>query len=366
MKHIRTIITIVYCFIFHNHLYSHGFGSDTLVTLLLRYKTAMCGKIIKQRMETAQTIEQIYESPINRHTKVKSYNEQSHVAAYLRVKAAGISCVNCYVRIEFNNDNNNIIECSPLQTFYHVDTQEWVPAYQLEPGDILFSESPSRTQISSVSLIEKPLRVYTLEVNKFHTFLVGKDKVLTHNMFLEPSLFLSLGFAFGEGAVVGGSTGSTFGPVAMGAGLALGGVIGIVTACSSQGRKKVEYQVDFDVHQLAHKQDSKKPKKDTKSTNDSENSENNGKKPDKDPNDERRKIDWEKTTNKQDREDAEKLGYKETKNPPFNARGRLTFKKNQTWISSDSTGHNGGRWKMFNNAGERMATCDKNLNFIKD
>lgn len=364
MKHIYTIITLAYCFIFHAHVYGHGFGSDTLVTLLLQHKTAICGKIIKQRMETAQTIEQIYQSPINRHTKAKSYNEQSHVATHQRVKAAGISCVNCYVRIECNNDSNNIIECSPLQTFYLVGSRQWIPAYQLEPGDILFSANPQGTQVSNVVLIEKPLRVYALEIKKLHTFLVGKDQVLTHNMFLEPSLFLSLGFAFGEGAVAGGSAGSTFGPLAMGAGLTLGGVIGIITACTSQDNKKVEYHVDFDVHQLARKQNSKDEKKQTKPSGCSG---NNSKDPDKDPDDDKKnKREWTETTNKQDREDAEKLGYKEAKNPPFDSQNKPAFKKDRAWITADRTGHNGGRWKMFNSKGTRIATCDKNLNFIKN
>lgn len=58
--------------------------------------------------------------------------------------------------------------------------------------------------------------------------------------------------------------------------------------------------------------------------------------------------------------------YKETKNPPFDSQNKPAFKKGRTWITADRTGHNGGRWKMFNSKGTRIATCDKNLNFIKD
>lgn len=360
MKHIHIITILLY--IFHSHLYGHGFGADTPVTLLLHYKASICGKIIKQRMETAQTLKDMYDNPITRKIKAKSYDERSLAMDYKSIRAAGISSTNCYVRVELNNDADNIIECSPVQTFYLVDSQEWIPAYHLELGDILFSENQQGTRVSSVILIEKSFQLYTLEVKKFHTFLVGKDRILTHNMFLEPSLFLSLSFAFGEGAVVGGSTGTTFGPWTMGAGLALGGVIGIITACTSQDNKKVDYHVDFDVNQLARKQTSKSPKTDTKSGSGSG---NNDKDPE-DPDDKKIKREWTQTTNKQDREEAEKLEYKEAKNPPFNAHNKLTFKKDETWITADRTGHNGGRWKMFYRTGRRMGTFDKNLNYIKD
>lgn len=361
MKH---ILAIAYCFILCGHLYGHGFGPDTLVTLLSRYKTAMCGQIVKKRTEAAQRIEQIYKSSINRHTKVKSYSEQSHLAAYLRVKAVGTSCVNCYISIEFNNDSSNVIECSPLQAFYLLGRQEWVPAYRLESGDILFSGNPSGARVSSASVVEKPLRVYTLETKKFHTFLVGKDKILAHNMSLAPSVLLSLGFAFGQGAVAGGSAGSALGPLVMGAGLALGGVIGVITACTSPSRKRVEYHVDFDINQLAlaRNGNTKKPKKTTTSTGGSGNSEKN---PDEDPN-KRNKKELIHTTNRQDKEDAEKLGYKLDRSPPFYTHGEPAFKKGSRWISPDNTQHNGGRWKMFDRSGDRIGTFDKNLNFLKD
>lgn len=362
MKQIHPIISLILYFsTFSLPLHGHGFGADTSVILLLHYKASIYGKIIKQRMETAQTLKEIYDNPITRKTQAKSYDERSLAMDYKRVKAAGISTTNCYVRLGLNNDPNNIIECSPIQTFYLVDEQEWIPAYQLESGDLLFSENPQGTQVSGMTLIEKPFRVYTLEVKRFHTFLVGKDRILAHNMLLDPSLFLTLSFAFGEGAVAGGSAGISCGPWTMGAGLALGGVIGIITACSSQDNK-FDYHVDFDINQLARNGNTKKPKKDTISTGGSG---GNDKDPD-DPDDKKIKREWTQPISKQDREDAEKFGYKETKNPPFDSQNRPAFKKGRTWITADRTGHNGGRWKMFNSKGTRIATCDKNLNFIKD
>lgn len=69
-------------------------------------------------------------------------------------------------------------------------------------------------------------------------------------------------------------------------------------------------------------------------------------------------------TNKQDKEDAKKLGFKLDKDPPFKTHGKKAFRKGNRWISADRDGHRGGRWKMFNEKGTRLGTFDKDLNII--
>lgn len=62
---------------------------------------------------------------------------------------------------------------------------------------------------------------------------------------------------------------------------------------------------------------------------------------------------------------AEKLGFKQDKSPPFKTNGKLAFKKGERWISGDRDCHNGGRWKMYNNRGQRIGAFDINLNLIR-
>ena len=46
---------------------------------------------------------------------------------------------------------------------------------------------------------------------------------------------------------------------------------------------------------------------------------------------------------------------------PFNSHGKPVFQKGNKFITPDADGHNGGVWKMFNRAGQRLGTFDKNL-----
>ncbi|MCA6564983.1 MAG: hypothetical protein IM559_12415 [Pseudanabaena sp. M151S2SP2A07QC] len=66
-------------------------------------------------------------------------------------------------------------------------------------------------------------------------------------------------------------------------------------------------------------------------------------------------------TNKEARDLANDLGYKETKDYPFNAKGRPVFKKGETYITPDIDQHNGGVWKKFNSKGKRVGTYNDNL-----
>lgn len=81
-----------------------------------------------------------------------------------------------------------------------------------------------------------------------------------------------------------------------------------------------------------------------------------------DPNgkDKRNTDEFRALTNKEARDFAKEMGYKETK-APFDTHGELTFKKGNIYISPDNTGHNGGVWKMFKRNGLRIGTWNKNL-----
>jgi hypothetical protein len=55
------------------------------------------------------------------------------------------------------------------------------------------------------------------------------------------------------------------------------------------------------------------------------------------------------------------MGFKEDKSPPFNTHSELTFRKGNTYISPDNTGHRGGFWKTLTRRGSRIGTWNKNL-----
>jgi RHS repeat-associated protein len=63
--------------------------------------------------------------------------------------------------------------------------------------------------------------------------------------------------------------------------------------------------------------------------------------------------------------EAERLGFNQVvKDAPFNSHGQKVFSDGSRYITRDIDSHSGGVWKMFNRAGERLGTFDKDLNYI--
>ena len=252
MKHTtRFLILLSLSFlVFKIQLLGHGFGPNTYVKVcdLIQVYDYEKSKWIDQKIEGLRTIEQIYNSSIENSLKVKCYNQDSFNSTHANLNVAGSSETNCYLKIGFDEDFKNFIECTPTQEFYLIESKMWVPAYKLQAGALLFCDDFVGKEIVKIEFIKKTYKVYMLEIDKTHTFLVGSDSVLTHNIPLPVGLLLTLGTSFGQGAVAGGSAGSFFGPLTIGAGIVVGGVIGITAAYISTDRKKAEYRIEFDVN----------------------------------------------------------------------------------------------------------------------
>jgi RHS repeat-associated protein len=75
-----------------------------------------------------------------------------------------------------------------------------------------------------------------------------------------------------------------------------------------------------------------------------------------------KKSEWQRLTNKEATQLSQKLGYdKEVTDPPFKSHGAKVFTNGQNYITADQDGHNGGVWKMFNKAGDRIGTYNADL-----
>ena len=143
------------------------------------------------------------------------------------IKIGKKSKTNCYIKLGFNTQFNvaNDIECTPMQEFYVPEQRKWLPAYMLKPGDALLTSYLTVQPIVLKEFVHKSLKVYMIEVDRMHTFFVGKHSILTHNMFLPMAMSLSAAVPFGS--VVAGSIGSFFGAAALSAGFTFGGLAGI-------------------------------------------------------------------------------------------------------------------------------------------
>lgn len=206
----------------HSTLYDHGFAAKTLVQL---------------NDESWQPIESVCRHALHDIISVTSYdmNTLRNVDNY--VKHVGQSKSNCYIQLNFDSGCNgapNTITCSPMQEFYVPALNKWVPAYTLSSGDALLSKNNNEKFILYIEFVEKPLKTYMLEVQDTHTFFVGKDAILTHNIVL-PIAF-SLGFTVPFGSAAAGTAGSFFGPIGVMAGIAVGGIMSIAIKIACENR----------------------------------------------------------------------------------------------------------------------------------
>ena len=75
------------------------------------------------------------------------------------------------------------IVTTPEHPFY-VAMKGWVNAIQLRPGDILVQQNGENITVKFIrrELLEFPVTVYNFEVEDFHTYYVGVNAVLVHNV----------------------------------------------------------------------------------------------------------------------------------------------------------------------------------------
>ena len=370
-KYFFLTITILFL---HSQVKAHGFGANTQIKTydsdVARYR-----RFENQGLECWQSIRQIYEYTMAKTLKAKSYDLQTGRWVFQPVEKVGISETNCYIRIRVDQSIINVIECTPSQEFYEVNLQCWLPACQLHTGNHLLRDGSdgngSSIEVVDVELVAQPLSVYMIEVANYHTFVVTSLNIATHNMILEPTL-LYVGEAAFANSLSCGAAGSTFGPIGTFAGVAIGALITVDASYCFGDWDRVWYKLKYDIRQVTKvfnevkvyfRDGTEKQERHKQSVGESWGGGGSGDHND-DSDKQDKKNDVKHTTNKQDKTDAEKLGYKQAKNPPFKTHGKLAFKKGNRWISADRTSHNGGRWKLFDLDGNRLGTCDALLRII--
>ena len=168
--------------------------------------------------------------------------------SYQAINLVGSSQTNCYMQLWFGENPLQVIACTPSQEFYVVG-KGWQAACQLQSGQYLLRDHQDgkgeAAILTKVVLVKKTCPVYMLEVVNYHTFLVGANAIVTHNMPLGASFVFELAMAFGEGAAAGATVGSYFGPVTIGVGASLLGLAGVGYYLLGDSNK-TKYRLSFD------------------------------------------------------------------------------------------------------------------------
>lgn len=72
------------------------------------------------------------------------------------------------------------IVVAPLQKFYAVHEQRWIPVVLLVAGQVVRTASGS-IQVDKVAVVTGPTKVMSLFVEDVHSFFIGEHSILTHN-----------------------------------------------------------------------------------------------------------------------------------------------------------------------------------------
>ncbi len=176
----------------------------------------------------------VFEDSFEEDQTVIAYDFDKKTCSQTKIQRASTNTVDCYFRISFAQHGESPIICSPAQKFYLPERKKWIPALRLKVGDKLLSNCTELKPIVKIEFVNKPLIVYSIQIEGNHNYLVGKHGILTHNTAL-PWVGVQLAWAFGEGATAGGGAGSFFGPPAMTVTGGIGAVIAVAVTASSLG-----------------------------------------------------------------------------------------------------------------------------------
>ncbi len=225
------IICLVFLFLYiftDIQLNSHGFSSNTLIQLV---------------DGSLQTIHTICSKRLHKPVVVASYNthtlsiDASHVKATQQIESQ------CCLQIGFDCNRENDIICAVTQEFYLPKSDQWIPACKLIVGDELLTSAMTVRPVTYVKFVFDPLQLYMLEIEKLHTFFVGKYSALTHNIALPVGAYVGFSAFFGGGAVVG----SFFGPVAFVGGISIGVLHFAIKAIKNCRSSRNEVRADENV-----------------------------------------------------------------------------------------------------------------------
>ena len=224
MKINKIYIFAFLALIFSQFLSSHGFAQNTLIVL-----SDESAKL------PIQNISQNFF--LGQKTVVATYKEKSKKWKSKHVQAVAFcdSCV--FLQLNFINRKKVVdtIKCSPLQLFYRLNDQKWIPAAELCTGDTLLCKDNATVRLQSNVYVEKPIKLFIIEVKKHHTFAVGSAKILTHNMFIPLAATMGMAVPF-DVVCTAGSLGCMFGPVTFCCSVAVAGIAAAVAYQCSKSK----------------------------------------------------------------------------------------------------------------------------------
>jgi len=327
MKKRESVLVFVLLFFLQGNIFA-GLGAGTAVSsggILIPIEQLQVGDLVDCCGQDAKSILDSQDLGLERSDELQPRPAELATGAQ-RYTQKAVTCKQSHMASEYLVlvVGEQHLALSPDQKLYLPERQEWVVARNCAAGDLLLGRH-GVVSIDYIFWVEEPITFFDITVQDCHNFLVLPDGILVHNIL---PVFVGISAAFGGGIVA---------DWCLTAGIAGIAAIGVKFA-------KEKYSARHDVKIITG------PMAGSGSPGG----------PDDDERKKRAKK-QEALTNKEAREMANKLGFKETKNAPFNSHGQLKFQKGDLYITVDKTCHKGGVWKMMSRSGKRLGTWNIDL-----
>lgn len=118
--------------------------------------------------------------------RVLAYNEETGEIAYKDVLNTFVNSTDELTKLTVETEDGELetIESTPGHPYYVEETGEFVKAYQLKEGTKLSLADGRAAYVKEIQTkeTEETVSVYNFEVDDFHTYYVGENSVLVHNM----------------------------------------------------------------------------------------------------------------------------------------------------------------------------------------
>ena len=101
-------------------------------------------------------------------------------SAEKRVTSTSVRKIDRLIELEIGDEKLQCTETHPFQ----VKDKGWVDAADLKPCDLIYTKDWKLVSVHSVNLIEldEPIEVFNFEVDDCHTYFVGEQCILVHNL----------------------------------------------------------------------------------------------------------------------------------------------------------------------------------------
>ena len=97
-----------------------------------------------------------------------------------KVISTTVNKVNRLIELDIDGE---IIQCTETHPF-QVKDKGWIDAAELKPNDVVYTKDWETATVKKVILLEfdEPVEVFNFEVEECHTYFVGEQEILTHNI----------------------------------------------------------------------------------------------------------------------------------------------------------------------------------------